>query len=211
MQKKVYVLGDDFSGKTSIISQWIDDVFPQNAQHTIAVSFKIATCELENVTYDAKIIEMPASQSGFSSPVSAISQANGCLIVLDITNPNSLQNLQRWIQIARGENLRAPIVVVGNKVDLLDDISAQSDAFKAECVKFGVSYFDVSAKTNYNVDEAFQELMNLVAYSNNSITSNNMQQNTPQVSNNSTPMNQEPYARETYIDDSDDENHCCRI
>ena len=44
----------------------------------------------------------------------------GCLIVFDITNPDSFQNVPTWIEqlVKNNENKIVPIIIVGNKADL---------------------------------------------------------------------------------------------
>ena len=219
MSKKIFVLGDDFSGKTSLISQWVDGVYSENVSHTSAISFKKASCELENTSFEAKIIDLPESQSVLSPDMSGIMNADGVIIVLDLTNPNSLQSLGKWVHFSRSCNYNLPIVVVGNKMDLMNDIKIRSEDIRAECSKFNAHYFDVSAKTGYCVDDAFGEIMNMVANNNTapmgqmppsqSYQNPQQQQQQYQQQQPQAIPQQKPYSTNMNIDE--DDGGCCRI
>ena len=77
----------------------------------------------------------------------------------DITDQNSFKNLGNWIkQIRANTQPNTCIVLAGNKVDKLDRAVT-----KEEGARFGkelnMSFFESSAKTNQNVNEVFNCLV----------------------------------------------------
>jgi GTPase SAR1 family protein len=53
-----------------------------------------------------------------------------------------------------------PIVIVGNKADLPDDLKAVSTSEAQElCNSWNVKYMETSAKTRTNIDESFEVLI----------------------------------------------------
>ena len=53
-----------------------------------------------------------------------------------------------------------PLMVFGNKTDLVDDIKVKKDAVLAWCNDYGnIPYVETSAKENEGVDEAFNNLI----------------------------------------------------
>lgn len=94
----------------------------------------------------------------------------GSLIVFDITNPESFQNLPSWIEelVKNNENNVVPIVIVGNKSDLRGNTDNTVSIEKAreyakklsEWTKFEVPYIETSALSGLNVEDAFRNLIN---------------------------------------------------
>ena len=85
--------------------------------------------------------------------------ANGILVVYDITNKESFENLSSWlIEIEKNGNKNVYKFLIGNKNDLEDQrviTKEQGDEFASIN---GMDFFETSAKTAYKVQEAFEVL-----------------------------------------------------
>ena len=85
--------------------------------------------------------------------------ANGILVVYDITNKESFENLSSWlIEIEKNGNKNVYKFLIGNKNDLEDQrviTKEQGDEFASIN---GMDFFETSAKTAYQVQEAFEQL-----------------------------------------------------
>ncbi len=89
--------------------------------------------------------------------------ACGALLLFDITNPKSCENLSMWINEIYDNNGFGiiPIILLGNKIDLRDNMENTVDP------QFGVryaqelrvKYLETSAKTGENVEKAFEILI----------------------------------------------------
>ncbi|GAJ23878.1 unnamed protein product, partial [marine sediment metagenome] len=83
------------------------------------------------------------------------------LLVFDLTREQTYTETRKWLteirQFAR-ENI--PFVLIGNKVDLIEDVGLVIDRDEARSFaeNEGSIYVETSAKTGVNVDEAFTEL-----------------------------------------------------
>ena len=85
--------------------------------------------------------------------------ANGILVVYDITNRESFEHLNSWlIEIEKNGNKNVYKLLIGNKADLEE----KRDIKKEEGQEFasinGMEFFETSAKTAYQVQEAFIQL-----------------------------------------------------
>ena len=85
--------------------------------------------------------------------------ANGILVVYDITNRESFEHLNSWlIEIEKNGNKNVYKLLIGNKADLEE----QRDIKKEEGQEFasinGMEFFETSAKTDYQVQDAFIQL-----------------------------------------------------
>jgi len=85
--------------------------------------------------------------------------AKGALLMFDLTRPMTLENLNEWISIVRGNDPGLPILFVGTKLDLKEDISVDDDYAKSFLEQFDLlDYIKVSSKTGENVQETFREI-----------------------------------------------------
>jgi len=81
--------------------------------------------------------------------------ANGVVIVFDITNKHSFDNVKRWFTDAQRVVTDGVIIIVGNKNDLNGNrVVSESDA-KEVADLYGVPYFETSGKNGDGVDDAF--------------------------------------------------------
>jgi len=91
--------------------------------------------------------------------------ADAFLMVFDVTNHKTFNELEQFrVQIQRSKDSEhPPIVVVGNKSDLPEDLKAVSKK-EAEglCANWKVKYVEASAKTRKNIDESFHELVHTI-------------------------------------------------
>eukprot|EP01091_Cochliopodium_minus_P010968 TRINITY_DN3027_c0_g1_i2.p1 TRINITY_DN3027_c0_g1~~TRINITY_DN3027_c0_g1_i2.p1 ORF type:complete len:175 (-),score=29.13 TRINITY_DN3027_c0_g1_i2:39-563(-) len=84
------------------------------------------------------------------------------VILFDLTLETSYKNIPVWFRSAKrvcGEN--APVVIVGNKADDIVNrkIKAKRITFAKEK---GLFYFEISAISNYNVENLFLQILKLV-------------------------------------------------
>jgi len=96
-------------------------------------------------------------------------KAHAVMIVYDITNHSSFRSVEYWKQQvdahAGHDGAHVPVVVVGNKTDLVDEhtvsLRIARDDEEQLSDKLGVPVRPVSAKHGDGVDEAFNELIGL--------------------------------------------------
>lgn len=98
-----------------------------------------------------------AGQERFRSLIpNYIRDSSVAIVVFDLSNKQSFQNIKDWVQDVkneRGEN--AVIVVVGNKLDKKEDRLVTFEEASKEANEIGAAYLETSAKTGQNVDELF--------------------------------------------------------
>jgi len=85
--------------------------------------------------------------------------ADGALLVYDITDQDTFARVQVWIKELRkvvGPNIK--ITIAGNKFDLQKQRQVSEETALEYAKKVGASHFYTSAKANKNVEEAFMDL-----------------------------------------------------
>ena len=136
-----------------------DDKWTDSYISTIGVDFKIRTIELDQKTIKLQIWDT-AGQERFRTISSTYYRgAHGIIVVYDVTNRTSFDNVQRWLtEIDKYARENVNKLLVGNKADIADDVHnrqvSQEDG-KAFAEKVDVPFLETSAKTGTFVDTAF--------------------------------------------------------
>ena len=122
LQYKVVVLGNGTVGKTSIIMRFCEDYFARSYKQTIGVDFFVKRLELPGDVHVALQIWDIGGQSIFSKMIGTyIFEANAVVLAYDITNQQSFQDLEDWLQLVNNtfKDKEVPmIILMANKVDL---------------------------------------------------------------------------------------------
>jgi small GTP-binding protein len=80
-------------------------------------------------------------------------------IVYDITNPESFKNINEWLkEIDEFADKSVVKLLVGNKCDIEEYREISFEKGREFGVANGMNFIEISAKTFYNLDEAFCEL-----------------------------------------------------
>ena len=84
---------------------------------------------------------------------------NGVLVVYDITDRESFENLTSWlIEIEKNANKNVYKLLIGNKCDLEDKRKVSIQEGKDFAESNGMKFIETSAKDNTKVQEAFELL-----------------------------------------------------
>uniref|UniRef100_A0A8B9T361 RAB7B, member RAS onco family n=1 Tax=Anas platyrhynchos TaxID=8839 RepID=A0A8B9T361_ANAPL len=101
-------------------------------------------------------------QERFRSMVSTFYKgSDGCVLAFDVTDRESFESLDNWradfLEKVIPRDHDFPMVVLGNKIDLCDR-QVSKELASAWCKEKDIPYFEVSAKNNINVAQAFETL-----------------------------------------------------
>jgi Ras-related protein Rab-1A len=85
--------------------------------------------------------------------------AHGIIIVYDVTDKESFQNIQHWLQeIDKYANEGVMKLLVGNKSDLQSKKVVSYDEAKELADSLGIGFIETSAKNAHNVEQAFTKM-----------------------------------------------------
>ena len=94
-------LGDQATGKTGIITRFMYDKFDTNYQATIGIDFLSKTIYLDDRTVRLQLWDT-AGQERFRSLIpSYIRDSSVAVVVYDITNRQSFNNVKKWVDEVR--------------------------------------------------------------------------------------------------------------
>ncbi|MFX1274520.1 MAG: GTP-binding protein [Promethearchaeota archaeon] len=152
---KLILTGDFKVGKTSLIKRFVEDTFHENYISTIGVQISKKSINLGSNTEMNFIIWDIGGQKTMVAP-NFYRGANAAFIVVDRTREETLTNVKRWQEeITRKVSQKIPVVIVGNKSDLIDKIVLTKDDIKTLADQHNFHYILTSAKTGENVNGAF--------------------------------------------------------
>ena len=144
------IFGDEGVGKTSILSQLKDGIFTEKYTHTIE-----ERSELKSFSVDGKLVILGLFDGidwiTDGSVTSLLDSYDTVMIVYDVTKRDSLQNAEKWIINNKFKN----IILVGNKIDLTEEIQITTQEGQAIADKYGTGFFETSAKNGSGVTLCF--------------------------------------------------------
>ncbi|KAJ5072770.1 ras-related protein rabd2a-like [Anaeramoeba ignava] len=157
---KFLFIGDYGVGKTKILIRFSDNEFGDFPLSTIGVQFKIKTIEIEGKIIKLQLWDTSGQERFRALTPSYYRGVHGIFLVYDITNQDSFNNIKtRWIEdINKYANENIQIILIGNKNDLEEKRIISKEEGKELADKLQIPFYEVSAKNNINIDDAFYHL-----------------------------------------------------
>ncbi|CAF1205904.1 unnamed protein product [Adineta ricciae] len=165
---KLLIVGDSGVGKTSILQRFATDYFKDDYVATVGVDFHIRTIDVDGHRCKLQVWDT-AGQDRFRCVVSTFYRgAHGAMICFDITDKDSFQNVQTWLDaIYTSCPEDTPVFLVGTKSDLQYKRVIPYTIAKAYADKNRLVYLETSAKTNENILICFEDFTrSIVAHKN---------------------------------------------
>ena len=155
---KYIIIGEPSVGKSNLLMKFANNKFTEDYQATIGVEFGA-----KNITIDDQIFRIQlwdtAGQENFRSITRAYYKNSVCaMLVYDITNRSSFENLQDWLKDIISQSPKTVLIILlGNKIDLKEKREVEFEEGEQFAQKNGLIFMETSAKTGEGVEEIFKK------------------------------------------------------
>ncbi|ETE71368.1 GTP-binding protein Di-Ras2, partial [Ophiophagus hannah] len=159
---RVVVFGAAGVGKSSLVLRFIQGTFRETYIPTVEDTYRqVISCDKNICTL--QITDTTGSHQFPAMQRLSISKGHAFMLVYSVTSRQSVEELQpiyEEICQIKGDVQKVPIILVGNKSDGPQREVGTSEG-EVLATKWKCSFMETSAKMNYNVQELFEELLNL--------------------------------------------------
>ena len=152
----ICLLGEAGVGKTSLLTRFCDNSFKERYNNTIGVDFRVITLKCKNIISKIHIWDTAGQERFRSLALNYINNSQGFIFVYDITNRESFNNIENWVNLALEKNNKNICnFLVGNKTDKEAErkVSVKEGEILAKEKNF--FFLETSAKTDDNVQKLF--------------------------------------------------------
>uniref|UniRef100_A0AAZ3P685 Ras-related protein Rab-13 n=1 Tax=Oncorhynchus tshawytscha TaxID=74940 RepID=A0AAZ3P685_ONCTS len=152
---KLLLIGDSGVGKTCVLFRFSDDAFNTTFISTIGIDFKIKTVELQGKKIKLQIWDTAGQERFHTITTSYYRGAMGIMLVYDITNAKSFENISKWLR----------------NIDEVHIHTYTHGHYTHQCLRppkerlekmiareHGIRFFETSAKANISIEKAFLTL-----------------------------------------------------
>ena len=160
---KIILVGESTVGKTSIITQYIENRFEE--EHLITTNCDKFQKDFQTKNGETIKIEIwdTAGNERFRA-VNKIFMKNSkiAIIVYDITNEDSFKNLNYWYEQVIKDNNKDEMVfaIAGNKSDLYEEQKVTSDEGQNFAKSINAIFGEISAMDHESVENFFVQIVN---------------------------------------------------
>ena len=157
---RISLLGDSGVGKTCIINKYLFNKFSENQQSSIGIEKNEKRLKMNDGNELKVIIWDTAGQERFKAmSTNTIKGAQGIVLVFDNTKKTSFESLPTWIKEVKEIKDNIPIVLFGNKCDLIENADVEKDEAEEFAKDNNMEYFETSAKENINIENGFKSII----------------------------------------------------
>ena len=143
-------------GKSCILLQFTDNKFRYQHELTIGVEFGAKTIDINGKSIKIQIWDTAGQEAFQAITRTYYKGAIGALLVYDITRRETFTHATKWLDDVRTNSSKnVTVILIGNKKDLEDKRQVSYEEGEAFAKENGLMFLETSAKTAYNVVEAF--------------------------------------------------------
>lgn len=164
------LIGDLAVGKTSLIKRYVFDEFDDRYLSTLGTKITKREMFLEypkmNLEVDVTVLIYDMiGEKGFRRLLQDVyfHGAGGLMAVCAVTEGETLDSMEEWVENAYGVAGEIPLHVIGNKIDLKDQTVLSEEEVKRVSTSYHSPCDFTSAKTGENVEKAFESIARRIA------------------------------------------------
>ncbi|CAG9319832.1 unnamed protein product [Blepharisma stoltei] len=162
---KLLIIGDSGVGKSCFMLQFIEGDFKEDHTVTIGVEYGAKTVQVAGKNIKLQLWDTAGQESFRAITRSFYRNANGVLLMYDITHKETFEDLEDWLkEIRQNSDPEVTICLVGNMLDLAEqdrEVSPEEGEEFAKQHKLD-GFIEASAKTAEGVTEGFVKVAEIL-------------------------------------------------
>ena len=164
---QLLIIGNSIVGKTSILTKYTSKSYTESYVATVGLDFFTKDETIDNKIIRIKIWDTAGQERYKAITKCFFQRAQGIIIVFDVTNKRSFDDLKMWIDSINSQSKltedleNMPIIIIGNKIDLPKRVIDKETALNF-AKEQNLEYYETSAKTGEGIDNAIKELVKKV-------------------------------------------------
>jgi small GTP-binding protein len=162
---KILLIGESGVGKTSIISQYVEETFKEDQETSAGASFSTKKLELKNGNLVTLEIWDTAGQEKFRALTQLFyKESSAAILVYDITRKDSFEQIKEyWFnQVKEKSPNNVIIALAANKIDLFENEEVEEKIARDFANEIGAIFMMTSAKNKDGIDELFDIIANKI-------------------------------------------------
>lgn len=151
------MVGAFATGKTSLVSRFVDSIFSENYHTSVGVKIDKKTVTIQDKIVNLILWDIYGEDDFQKIRMSYLRGASGYLLVVDGTRKSTLEkalNLQKRVEDTIG---KLPFIMILNKWDMNDEWEIDNADINA-VIQQDWTVINTSAKNGLGVEEVFQTL-----------------------------------------------------
>ena len=146
------MVGPKGSGKSCLLLQYANNTFTTPYVPTIGIDYKIKNLNIAGKNVKLQIWDTAGQERLRRIATSHCWGVHAVMIVFDVTNTTSFQNVKSWLHHGSEDVHR---ILIGNKCDLTGNRVVTHLEAADFAKSFGMQYFETSAKNSGTIIHAF--------------------------------------------------------
>ena len=159
---KIIILGSSEVGKTCILNRYFNNEFKENSLSTIGIDFQTKFFKFEDKKIKVNYTDTAGQEKFRAISINYLKSTNGVILVFDITNKESFELLETWMnELKENNKIDISKILIGNKLDLAEKREVQKEEAENFAKQIGCQYFEGSAKSGENINDALDEIASI--------------------------------------------------
>ena len=156
---KILLLGS-CSGKTCLLMRYAENIFSKIDLSTIGIDYKTKLIEFDKYQIKLNIWDTAGAEKFINITKAYYKGTNGFIFNFDIRDKNTLKRMDYYINDVKKErNNDYDSIICANCCDLEEEKEITKEEIKNYELKYNIKIFETSAKSGFNINEAFNYLI----------------------------------------------------
>ena len=162
----IFLLGNSTVGKTSFIKRFFDNYFSNSNLSTLGIDVEKTFVKINDKYIKIDVWDTSGQERLRSIPRKYFIKGDAFLLMYDVTNENSFNELNKWIKDIKdnkkndeNNNENFVIYLVGNKIDVINNRKINVEDAENFSKETNIKYVEISCKKGINVSEIMENII----------------------------------------------------